>query len=64
MWPVTVAADTPPLQGIILTYDISAVQSFNLLTKWMGYVQTVSPDGAVPVCLASQGTLVHMQAPV
>ena len=31
----------PLLQGIIIVYDITSVNSFSHLTKWMGYVQTV-----------------------
>ena len=29
-------------QGIIIVYDISTLQSFNQLIKWINYVQIVS----------------------
>lgn len=29
-------------QGIVIVYDCTSLHSFNLLTKWIGYVGTVS----------------------
>jgi len=29
-------------QGIAIVYDCTSLHSFNLLTKWIGYVENVS----------------------